>query len=178
MLGFAAPVVGLGFGSSSAGVIDRTTTGTSKLQASPASVMAYYIINELEKMSDPSDGDDWPLYVSHLPDNKNVKTDAGAIYDTAGTSDIRSMTGENYEHPGVQIRIRSRVYETGFVKIEDIANALDTVVQADVEIGDLEYRIYNVSRTSPIASLGVEPGTTRRFHFTINFLLTIRELTS
>ena len=177
MLGFAAPIVGLGFGVSSAGAVDKTTTGTSKLQASPASVMAYYIINELEKMTDPSDEDDWLLYTSHLPDNKDVETEAGAIYDTAGTSDIRSMTGENYEHPGIQIRIRSRNYETGYVKIEDIANALDAVVWDDVEIGALEYRIYNVSRTSPIVSLGVESGTARRFHFTINFLLTIRELT-
>ena len=156
----------------------RTVSGTQKLQASPASIMAYYIIEELLKMTDPSDKDDWPLYISHLPDGSNVKTDAGAIYDTTGINDMRSMDGGVPQHPGIQIRIRSRSYETGYAKIEDIANALDEVVNASIEIGVLEYEIQNVSRTSPIVSLGVEPGTRRRFSFTINFLLTVRELTN
>ena len=156
----------------------RTVSGTQKLQASPASIIAYYIIEELSKMTDPSDKDDWPLYISHLPDGSNVKTDAGAIYDTTGINDMRSMDGGVPQHPGIQIRIRSRSYETGYAKIEDIANALDEVVNASIEIGVLEYEIQNVSRTSPIVSLGVEPGTRRRFSFTINFLLTVRELTN
>ncbi len=156
----------------------RTVSGTQKLQASPASILAYYIINTLAKMTDPSDAANWPIYVSHLPDGSGIKTNAGAIYDTVGTRDLRSMNGGVSEHPGIQIRIRSDVYETGYVKIEDIANTLDEVVNASVEIGALEYEIQNVSRTSPIVSLGVEPGTKRRFHFTINFILTIRELTN
>lgn len=158
--------------------INKDTTGTSKLQKSPASIIAAYIIEELNvDMTDPSDKADWPLYISHMPDGSNVKTDCGAIYDTTGTQEERSMTGEWSEHPGIQIRIRSRDYEEGYVKIEDIASALDAIAWVDFEIDDLEYRIFNVSRTSPIASLGVEPGTRRRFGFTINFLLTIRELT-
>lgn len=168
---------GLGF-SSVIDTINKNTTGTSKLQKSPASIMAAYIIEQLDvDMTDPSDKSNWPLYISHMPDGSNVKTDCGAIYDTAGIQEQRSMTGEWSEHPGIQIRIRSRSYEDGYVKIEDIANALDAIAWVDFEIGDLEYRIFNVSRTSPIASLGTEPGTRRRFNFTINFLLTIKELT-
>ena len=178
MISFAAPAVGRGFGVS--GVIDdRETVGTSKLQASPASIMAAYIIeNEIGSMTDPSDASDWPLYISHMPDGSNVKTNCGAIYDTTGVNDLRSMTGESYPHPGIQLRIRSNNYETGYTKIEDIANALDEVLQGSVDIGDLEYEIQNVSRTSPIVSLGIEPGTRRRFSFTINFLCTLRELTN
>ncbi len=178
MIHFAAPAVGLGFGQS--GVVDdRATVGTQKLQASPASIIAAYLIeNEIGAMTDPSDRSNWPLYISHLPDGENVKTNAGAIYDTTGIQDLRSMTGEGYQHPGIQIRIRSRNYETGYAKIENIANALDVVAWGIITIDSLEYRIQNVSRTSPIVSLGVETGTVRRFHFTINFLLTIRELTS
>ena len=157
----------------------RAVSGTLKLQASPASIMAAYIIEKLDvSMTDPSDKDSWPLYISHLPDGTNVKTDAGAIYDTTGVNDMRSMDGGVPQHPGIQIRIRSRSYETGYTKIEDIGSTLDEVVNASIEIGSLEYEIQNVSRTSPIVSLGVETGTRRRFSFTINFLLTIRELTS
>jgi len=170
-------IFGLGF-SGVLDEVDKTTTGTPKLRASPASIIAAYIIEELGKgMTVPSDGDTWPLYICHMPDGVNVETNCGAVYDTAGTQEVRSMTGEWPEHQGIQLRIRARDYETGYEKIEDIANALDEIAWVDFEIGDLEYRIFNVSRTSPIVSLGVEPGTVRRFSFTINFLLTIRELT-
>ena len=40
----------------------RAVSGTQKLQASPASILAYYIINEMAEMTDPSDKDDWPIY--------------------------------------------------------------------------------------------------------------------
>lgn len=175
MIGFAAPMIGLGFGSS--GVTDdRTTVGTNKLQLSPAAIMTAYVIEELAKMTDPSDRDEWPLYATHLPDGKNVKTNCGVFRDTVGVSDQRSMTGEWPEHPGVQLRIRARDNATGYAKIEDVANALDEVAFGTITIGALQYRIQNVRRTSPVASLGVEPGK-RRVNFTVNFLLTIRELT-
>jgi len=148
--------------------------GTQKLQTSPASIIAYYIISEMEKMTDPSDKDDWPLYISHLPDGTAIKTDAGAIYDTTGIQDIRSMNGKVPEHPGIQIRIRSSNYETGYAKIEDIARDLDDVFNASIEIDSAEYEIQNISRTSPIVSMGVESGTKRRFHFSVNYILTLR----
>jgi len=175
MIGFAAPTIGLGFGSS--GVTDdRTTVGTNRLQLSPAVIMTAYVIEELGLMTDPSDRDEWPLYSTHLPDNKNVKMNCGVIFDTVGTSDQRSMTGEWPEHPGIQLRIRARDNATGYLKIEEVASALDEVAFGTITIGALRYRIQNVRRTSPVASLGVEPGK-RRVNFTVNFLLTIRELT-
>ena len=151
--------------------------GTQKLQLPPAKILATYIINELVEMTDPSDKDNWPLYISHLPDGSNVKTNAGAVYDTTGVNDMRSMTGEWPQHPGIQLRIRSDNYETGYKKIEDIAHLLDEVANNTIKIDDLEYKIQNVSRTSSIVSLGVESGTRRRFGFTVNFLLSLRELT-
>ena len=176
MIHLAAPIVGLGFGSS--GVTDdRTTTGTSKLQLSPAVIMTAYVIEKLAKMTDPSDRDDWPLYATHLPDGKNVKTNVGAIFDTPGTQDRRSMTGEWPEHPGIQLRIRARNSPEGYAKTEDVASTLDKVAFGGITIGVLEYRIQNVRRTSTVVSLGLEPEK-RRFNFTVNFLLTIRELTS
>ena len=146
---------------------------SSELERSPASIMAAYIITTLVKMADPSDGDSWPLYISHLPDGKNVKTDAGAIYDTAGTTDIRSMNGNVYQHPGIQIRIRASDYEVGYARIEEIVYKLDDVFNDVITINSVDYEIQNASRTSPIVSLGVEPGTVRRFHFTVNYLLTL-----
>lgn len=155
----------------------RTVTGTQKLQLSPAVIMVAYVIERLAKMTDPSDRDDWPLYATRLPDGRNVKTNCGAIFDSSGVQDQRSMTGEWPEHPGIQLRIRAENNEIGYAKIENVASALDEVYNGSITIGALEFEIQNVSRTSPVVSLGIEPEK-RRVNFTVNFLLTIRELTS
>ncbi len=145
--------------------------------ASPASVIAEYIITTLELMTRPTLNNDWPLYTSLLPDGKNVKTNAGVIYDIAGVSDSRQMNGLIPEHPGIQLRIRSRDYETGFAKIEAMASALDDLVTvATVIVGDETYEIYNVSRQINIIPSDEVKGTTRRYLFTLDFIVTIKKL--
>ena len=153
--------------------LSRTTEGTPKLEVSPASIVAYYIINTLAKMTDPSDGSAFPLWVSHM---QNKPSNAGAIYDTSGVLEQRQMSGVVPTHQGIQIRIRTIDYETGYAKIEDIASALDEVFEKTVEITPEEYVIQNISKSSPIVSLGIEEGTGRRSLFTVNFLLTIRKI--
>ncbi len=153
--------------------LSRVTEGTPKLAVSPASIIAYYIINTLAKMTDPSDGSTWPLWISHMQDKPS---NAGTIYDTSGVLEQRQMSGLVPTHQGIQIRIRATSYEIGYAKIEDIASALDEVFDVSVEIDPEEYVIQNISKSSPIVSLGIEEGTKRRFLFTINYLLTIRKI--
>ncbi len=153
--------------------LSRTTEGTPKLEVSPASILAYYIINTLSKMTDPSDGSTWPLFISHMQDKPS---NAGAIYDTSGILEQRQMSGLVPTHQGILIRIRAIDYETGYAKIEDIASALDEVFDVSVEITPEEYVIQNIGRSSPIVSLGIEEGTKRRYLFTVNFLLTLRKI--
>lgn len=155
--------------------LSRTVVGSSLLETSPSSILAAYIINTLDKMTWPIEKDNWPLFVSHMPDGDNVETDCGAVYDTQGVLAGRRMDGEVNPRQGIQIRIRSRLYEIGYAKIEDIALSLDGVANVSVVIDAGEYELQNVSRTSPIASLGLD-GTKRRFLFTVNFLLTVRKL--
>lgn len=143
----------------------------------PAVVLTYFIINSLGKMTTPTDGEDWPLYSPHMPDGDNVETNCGVVHDTLGVKDPRSISsGVVSEHPGVQIRVRTNDYNVGFAKIEDIALALDAVANETITIGSESYKIHNVSRASPIACLGVEPGTKRRTFFTVNYLLTLKKL--
>jgi hypothetical protein len=134
------------------------------------------IDNEIGSMTSPDEGDSWPLFLNYLPDGDDVETNCGAIYDTAGLNELRSMNGDIPEHPGVQIRIRSNDCDIAYAKIEDITRDLDKIVNASVSLGDNQYQIQNASRTSPIIPLGIEIGTTkRRFSFTVNYLLTIRK---
>ena len=139
--------------------------------------MTYFVINSLGKMTTPTDQDDWPLYCPHMPDGDDVETNCGVARDSPGTQDRRSIrSGEVPDHPGVQIRIRTNDYDAGYAKIEDVVLALDAVINETVVMGAASYLIQNVSRTSPIAYLGVEPGTKRRMFFTVNYLLTLKRL--
>jgi len=142
---------------------------------SPAYILAWYMINELEIMSLPSASSDWPLFINALPDKSTIKDSAGAIYDTSGTLDGRVLsTGEVVEHYGLQVKIRSRDYQTGWQKIRDIAASFSTVQNIVVNIGDDDYRVWNISRTSPVVNLGIDER--KRFQFTVNFLTTMSEV--
>jgi len=155
---------------------DLTAAEDSALCRSVISILAAYIINELLLMTSPSDEDDWPLYVSSMPDGDNVKTNCGAIYDTAGVLDGKLSSGEVIQHPGIQIRIRSDNYEMGYAKIEKIALTLDDICWNTITIGEDSYLLQNISRTTPVVPLGSERGYKRRFSFTVNFLCTIRKI--
>jgi len=108
-----------------------------------------------------------------MPDGNDVPDNCGAIYDTTGLKDGRQMNGPVIRHYGIQLRIRSVDYQTGWIKIEDISSDLDTL-SSEYTVNSIVYTIRNVSRTSPIVALGMEPGTARRFHFTMNYLVTIK----
>ncbi len=124
-------------------------------------------------MSVPSDDTDWPLYISHLPD---IKINCGAIYDTAGKLDGKSLEGDGVvEHPGFELRIRSSDYEIGYGKIEEIVFALDGIFNEDVALDGNTYRVQNASRVSTITPIS-EAGTGRKFVFTVNFLVSLKKI--
>lgn len=148
-------------------------TGSNQLAASPAHILAQYIINVLETFAVPTDDATWPLYTNHLPDKPS---NAGAIFDTPGLKDGRYMIGFVPQKFGVQLMLRALDNQIGYAKIEDVAIDLDAVINAELSIDSGDYVIQNVSRTSPINSLGIEEGTGRRFLFTINFLITMRSI--
>ena len=154
----------------------RLQVGTSILGKSPASILKEYLIGTSGLMSVPTNNSTWPLYVSSIPDGSNVKTNAGAVYDTPGINDPRQMNGSWPIHHGIQLKIRSQSHEVGYVKIEALASALDEIDHDSVIINGVTYNIQNVSRTSSIIPLGLEEGTKRRYLFTLNFITTIKKL--
>ncbi len=124
-------------------------------------------------------GNTWPIFVGFLNDeDQNIPANALCVYDTSGKLDGRIMqTGEQVEHPGIQIRIRSLEYPVGFEKAKNITLALDAVRHVLVTVGADLYLIQNVSRAGAIIPLGVESTEQRRFHFTVNAMLTLTERT-
>lgn len=159
---------------STGGMIEEVGTAAILTSyASPAKIVGGYIVNSLEFMTDPSEGDEWPLFLNHLPDAQDSFSNSGAIYDTAGTLDGRLMTGAVCRHPGLQIKMRSRTYDAGYSRLLNIANWLAILQNATIEVSGTSYIVWAVRRMTDVVSLGMESGTSRRFLFTANFIATI-----
>jgi hypothetical protein len=156
----------------------RVMVGSDELGTTPATIMATYIINTLDKMTWPREKNFWPLYRSHMPDGYNVQDDCGCIFDTSGIQDSRQMNGRVPMHHGIQLMIRAKTNETGFTKIENIAASLDSIFRVSILVDATYYEIQNASRTTNVVSLGIEPESSKRRHlFTVNYLLTLKKLT-
>ena len=176
----ATDVVGLLFTASNAMPVHfaidlvRVQSETDVLSESPASVLSTYIVS-LGYMTVPSASSDWPLYISHLPDGDEVNDDAGALFDTTPLKDGRLMTGPIVQHFGVNLMIRSIDYDDGWDKINEISSAFDAVAQETVTRNSVDYLIENIARGG-VNPIGIEEGTKRRYLFTTDFLLTMRQV--
>ena len=141
---------------------------------SPAKIMAEYLIlislgSRVPTAPDPLSA--WPVYSCTFPETPNELI---SVYDTVGTIDGRIRGGETIEHPGIQIRVRSETEAAARAKMKAIAAALDDLYRLSVTLEGTNYRIQSATRTS-ILPLG-QDATKRRFGFTINALLTVKEI--
>jgi len=151
--------------------------GEDGLSDSPASILAQYLIETAVEFSEPQSGLAWPLFISSMPDSEKLKGDIGSIRDTAGVLDGRIMnSGKTVEHFGIQISLRSLDYQTGWKKGTDIIEFFEQIWNESVIVGSSTYTIFNITKTTPLTHIGVEPGTKRRDVFTINFITTIKEI--
>lgn len=138
---------------------------------SPAEIVAQLLINLGLGTSVPDNGA-WPVFVHALPPDKD---DALCVYDTAGVLHGRLMkTGETREHKGVQIRVRSLLYRTGYRKIQDIEEAIDDTLNAQVVVEDGSYVIETINKTSTATYIGREE-TRDREAFTVNATVAITQ---
>jgi hypothetical protein len=158
----------------SGGVFEIADEALIYLDMSPAALIST-LIQTLELCSKPSDNLGWPIFIAFLPDAPQVPQNACAVYDTTGVADGRIMTGETIIHPGIQLSVRSTDYQTGYQKIYQLACALDLVFRVTLSREAITYLIQNVTRSSPIVSLGREQSTDR-FLFTSNHVVTLKKV--
>jgi len=114
-------------------------------------------------------------YVAFFPEEPDI---ALCVYDTDPRKDGRLMrSGEQIEHPGIQITIRGKAYVETWQFARDVALQLDSVRRVSVALtSEGAYLVHNVSRSSGVLSLGMETvGSKRRHFFTINATLTVSE---
>lgn len=120
---------------------------------------------------------DWTVYVGFTPSEGDK---AITIFDTAGKLDGRMMrSGEQIEHPGVQVQIRSDLYWEALDRSQEIAAMLDAQYKTLIPINlpgkpEMIYELLNVSRVGGVVPIGVEDGDNVRHYFTVNAILTVR----
>jgi hypothetical protein len=140
---------------------------------SPPSIIATYIVGQ-SLMSVPTANNDWPLYISNLPDTPN---NAAVIFNSSPVKDARIMSdGDVIQHYGFEILLRCTSDEDGWEKCNILSSALDIIRNHFVTKGDNTYKIHNVTRLGGIGSLGNEPNSKRRKLFSMNFITSITKI--
>lgn len=147
------------------------------LEHSPAHIIQQLLIDLGEATATASSGD-WPVFIANEPDSPDSLL---SVIDTVGAIDGRNMvSGDIYEHYGVQITIRDATYKLGHKKAREIAKALTEEVQNTVVsiegvtgTGTDYYLVHNVTHRG-ILSLGKGPNSDRSF-FTLNLLVSLRQ---
>lgn len=109
----------------------------------------------------------WPINVAReldTPDNTIT------VYDTSGVLQGRLQpTGVNEEYHGIQVRVRSTVFETGWAKINAIAYACDVLVEAStVVVSSATFVVGSIMRTGSPMWITRDVPTSDRQIFTLN----------
>ena len=121
----------------------------------------------------PSVATDWPAYLQSLPGGDSIMDNAIMLRDSIGIKEGRVMEGETIIHVGNTLVVRSKEYEEGWDKINEIGVAFDNILNEDVSYSSaVIYRLHSVSR-HPIMPLGVEAGTKRRWRFEMRLNVTM-----
>jgi hypothetical protein len=142
---------------------------------SPSSILATYLIDTLGAFITPGDSGSWPLYRTVMPDALGVNFEVASIHDTTPVIDAKLMDGSLVQQNGIQLRVRSKVYETGYQKLVSVIRVLATLHGVVVTmVNGNRYEIVNVSVASDAVYIG--PDEKQRSHFTANLLAKFRTL--
>jgi hypothetical protein len=143
----------------------------NELEHSPADIIRQLLLDLSIGVSNQNS--QWSVFISGEPD---LPDEVITVYDTLGIELGRSMvTGDVYQTPGIQIRVRSRDHKTGWLKCDSIRHRLSKEVNwATVTIGGKQYRVHAAVRMGGVLSIGTDSPNTKRRVFTLNFQVSIR----
>lgn len=137
--------------------------------SSPADVIRYLLIAEgLGTL--PGAGGAWPIFVGEEP---STPDNAVTLTDKDGKGDGRdSVTGQQWEHPGVEVKIRGIDHPTAYAKAAALALAIDqSIYQEAITVGGDAWIVQQISR-SPIVGRGRE-SVSSRIGFTFKLTATL-----
>lgn len=149
---------------------------SGSLVHSPAEIVRQLII-DLGDGTAPSAGSSWPVVVDQEP---NKPDSAITLYDTVGRSQGQDQpTGQLQKYPGIQIKVRAARSATAYTKADAIVVSLTESINRpgkQVSISTSAYLVQSVTITSGPIRLGKETPTSNRNAFTINIVVSLRQL--
>jgi len=119
---------------------------------------------------------DWAVFIESEPDTPDESI---TVFDTANTyQGTIQISGETQEFHGIQVRVRGGRYSTAWAIVNDVAVKMDTQVKRDiVTLSSSTYNVHGAHRTSGPIHLGRESPQSKREIFTLNYLVSIRQVT-
>ncbi len=142
----------------------------------PSAIIAQYVISTLSLFTAVSAATTWPLYQAFLPDSDAAEDDLAAIFDVVPYTQGKVMNGDLHQRYGIQFLIRSTSYNNGFTKAKILLETLQDTSQINIVIGGITFVIENISSVSGVTSVGTERSSKQRFIFSVDLLVTIKEL--
>lgn len=151
----------------------------------PGILLQQFLIDQsicTEVTDEEEDAADWQVYSPALVDGDQEKDNAVGIQNTTATPDGRlHKTGEVIEHPGIQIIVRAKTHDVGFVKGRAIEVALSETLRGTsvtITFNSVErtFRLDSFMKTSSLTFMGYTEKKQRAW-FTINGCLTCIETT-
>ena len=136
------------------------------------------ILSDGSFTSIPNVGSVWPCFVGHLPDGGDMVDNAICIYDEQLEKNGRLMrSGETILHYAVQILLRTTHQDQGWLKLSQIANYLDSLVNLSVTVGSDSFVLLSATQRQGINALGIEDREPqRRFFFDAKYILSIKDI--
>lgn len=148
----------------------------SSLQHSPADITRRALIL-LGLGTLPTSNGIWPVSAESEPD---APDECVTVYTTVGKDHGRTMIdGEMQQHYGIQIRVRSRTPTVGWVKADTVATTIaarNQVYDLTVVIESSVYLVHCFANIGDVLPLGKEAPTSKRNLFTINALLSVKQI--
>lgn len=141
---------------------------------SPAGITAQ-LVRDLSLGTDPADSLAWPVFVGSEPDTPD---NCITVYDTPGRTEGRiQVTGEIPKKHGIQVRVRGSGFTVAEDKIYAIQQAFEETVRRDVVLyRSNNYIVHAITNSSPVSNLGRATGSSRRFIYTLNSIVTVHQL--
>lgn len=141
---------------------------------SPAEVVRALLIS-LGMGTDPASETSWPIFSTGEPDTPD---NCITVYDTPGIGDGRSMVdGELFTHYGFQVRVRAITALVGWQKANAIRTAMaQSVSKMRVSVDSSRYYVQCIAKIGNVLPLGRDTGNSRRYLFTLNAVVPIRQI--
>lgn len=139
------------------------------LNHSPADILSRVLIDLTLGKNPPATP--WPVYVGVEAANPDAVI---TVFDTTGvTGPFTWVDNDRSIMHGYQVRVRAATHPVGYLKTNQIAEALDAVNDVSVTIDGYVYLVECAPRTGDVMVLGLDPNTKRNL-FTVNGTMTVR----